>query len=75
MCLSVSLSVCVSVCLSVVHPLILQETGRKRLATFHDQTKSAIEYYRSAGLLATIDATKSIKDVYADIKACLGPSV
>ncbi len=48
------------------------ETVQKRLRIYHSQTQPLIAYYRKQNILNTIDGTKSMDDVYADIIAILG---
>ena len=48
-----------------------EETVRKRLATFHQQTAPLSEYYRERGLLIEIDGTGDIKQVSASIGTVL----
>lgn len=48
-----------------------EETVRKRLATFHQQTAPLSEYYRERGLLIEIDGSGDIKQVSASIGAVL----
>lgn len=48
------------------------ETVQKRLTVYHDQTQPLIEYYRQAGILVTVDGTKDLNDVFADIVNVLG---
>ena len=45
------------------------ETVRARLATFDEQTRPLLDYYRSAGKLQTVDGTRSPEVIYEDIKA------
>lgn len=49
-----------------------EETVRKRLAVYHDQTKPLIDYYGVKGLVADIDGTQSMDDVFNAIVAKLG---
>jgi adenylate kinase len=44
------------------------ETVRKRLATFDEQTRPLIDYYRSAGVLRTVDGTREPEEIYRDIE-------
>lgn len=58
-------------------PLVLREddkpeTVRKRLAVYHEQTQPLIDFYKSRGVLAEVDGTRDIKDVFADIVEILG---
>ncbi len=48
------------------------ETVQKRLAVYHDQTQPLIDYYKNAGILATVDGTKDLNDVFKDIVNLLG---
>ena len=43
------------------------ETVRARLATFEEQTRPLIDFYKAAGLLHTIDGTREPEAVYEDI--------
>lgn len=44
------------------------ETVRARLATFDEQTKPLLDYYRRAGILQTVDGTRSPEVIYGDIE-------
>lgn len=48
------------------------ETVQKRLTVYHEQTQPLIDYYQKAGVLVTVDGTKDLNDVFADITAILG---
>ena len=48
------------------------ETVQKRLTVYHDQTQPLIEYYKEAGILATVDGTKDLNKVFEDIVNVLG---
>ena len=48
------------------------ETVQKRLSVYHDQTQPLIDYYKSQGILATVDGTKELNEVFQDIVAVLG---
>jgi adenylate kinase len=48
------------------------ETVQKRLTVYHDQTQPLIDYYKNAGVLRSVDGTKDLNDVFADITAFLG---
>ena len=48
-----------------------EETVRKRLATFHQQTAPLSEYYRERGLLIEIEGSGDIKQVSASIGTVL----
>ena len=44
------------------------ETVRARLATFEEQTRPLVDYYRGVGLLQTVDGTRSPEVIYEDIE-------
>ena len=44
------------------------ETVLKRLDVYHEQTQPLIDYYQKKGILKTVDGTKDLKDVFADIE-------
>ena len=44
------------------------ETVRARLATYEQQTRPLVDYYRNAGLLRTVDGTRDPEDIYRDIE-------
>ena len=48
------------------------ETVLNRLKIYHEQTQPLIEYYTAKGVLKTVDGTKDMKDVFADIISILG---
>lgn len=48
------------------------ETVKKRLDVYHEQTQPLIDYYTKAGILVSVDGTKNMDEVFADIKAVLG---
>ncbi|MCI8658631.1 MAG: adenylate kinase [Lachnospiraceae bacterium] len=48
------------------------ETVQKRLTVYHDQTQPLIDYYKGQGILATVDGTKELNEVFRDIVAVLG---
>lgn len=48
------------------------ETVQKRLTVYHDQTQPLIDYYKEAGILKSVDGTKDLNDVFADITVILG---
>lgn len=48
------------------------ETVQKRLTVYHDQTQPLIDYYQDAEILVTVDGTKDLNEVFADITAILG---
>jgi adenylate kinase len=43
------------------------ETVRNRLATFEEQTRPLIEYYKAAGLLHSVDGMREPEAIYDDI--------
>ncbi|BFZ20716.1 hypothetical protein BsWGS_23755 [Bradybaena similaris] len=45
-----------------------EATIKKRLQTFHNQTKPVISYYKSLGKVRQISAEKSIDEVYVEVK-------
>ena len=48
------------------------ETVKNRLAVYHEQTQPLIDYYNKAGVLAEVDGTKDMEDVFKDIVNILG---
>lgn len=48
------------------------ETVQKRLTVYHDQTQPLIDYYSSQGILRSVDGTKPMEDVFAEIVGILG---
>jgi adenylate kinase len=44
-----------------------EETIRRRLESYHEQTEPLKDYYAEKGLLATVDATRPIDEVTQDI--------
>lgn len=48
-----------------------EETVKKRLGVYHEQTQPLIDYYTKKGILKTVDGTKDMKDVFADITAII----
>ena len=49
-----------------------QETVKKRLAVYHNQTQPLIRYYGKQKILRTVDGTKDMEDVFQDITNILG---
>jgi len=43
------------------------ETVRARLATYEEQTRPLVEYYKAAGLLYTVDGTQAPEAIYDDV--------
>lgn len=48
------------------------ETVKKRLDVYHEQTQPLIEYYKKAGVLAEVDGTMDMEDVFRAIVKILG---
>lgn len=48
------------------------ETVKNRLAVYHEQTQPLIDYYKNQGILAEVDGTKNMDEVFADILKVLG---
>ena len=48
------------------------ETVLKRLGVYHEQTQPLIDFYTERNVLKTVDGTKDMKDVFADIISILG---
>ncbi|HET9713803.1 MAG TPA: nucleoside monophosphate kinase, partial [Pyrinomonadaceae bacterium] len=44
-------------------------TVRARLATYEEQTRPLVEYYKSAGLLRSVDGTREPEAIYEDVAA------
>ena len=44
------------------------ETVKARLATYEEQTRPLVEYYKSANLLRTVDGTREPEAIYEDIE-------
>jgi adenylate kinase len=47
------------------------ETVQARLATYEEQTRPLIEYYRAAHLLCTVDGTREPEVIYRDIESII----
>ncbi len=59
------------------HKLVLREddkpeTVQKRLDVYHAQTQPLIRFYEKKGILRTVDGTKEMDEVFADITNILG---
>lgn len=54
-----------------VRPDDMPETVQKRLNVYHEQTQPLIDYYKSEGILKTVDGTKDVNDVFAAIDCIL----
>lgn len=48
------------------------ETVQNRLFVYHEQTQPLIDYYSGKGVLAGVDGTKSMEEVFSDIVSILG---
>ena len=48
------------------------ETVLNRLKIYHEQTQPLIDYYTGKGVLKTVDGTKDMNNVFADIVGILG---
>ncbi len=48
------------------------ETVKNRLSVYHEQTQPLIDYYKNAGVLAEVDGTKDMEEVFGDIVNILG---
>ena len=48
------------------------ETVQKRLSVYHEQTKPLIGYYEQIGILATVDGTQEMDQVFNSIETILG---
>lgn len=48
------------------------ETVQNRLAVYHEQTQPLIDYYQKAGVLAEVDGTQAMDQVFTDIVSVLG---
>lgn len=48
------------------------ETVKKRLDVYHEQTQPLKDFYSAKGILKSVDGTKDMEDVFADIKGILG---
>lgn len=48
------------------------ETVLKRLQVYHEQTQPLIDFYTEKGVLRSVDGTRDMQDVFADIVEILG---
>ncbi len=48
------------------------ETVQKRLNVYHEQTQPLIDYYTKQSILAAVDGTQDMNDVFAEIVKILG---
>ncbi len=51
------------------------ETVANRLRVYHEQTSPLIDFYQAKGVLKSVDGTRSIDDVFADICAILDKGI
>jgi len=49
-----------------------QDTVKRRLQVYADQTSPLVEYYKGTGKLAVLDGCRSVSEVFEDICALLG---
>lgn len=49
-----------------------EETIKNRLVVYNRQTKPLLEYYKNAGILATIEGKGTIEEIFDKIKSTLG---
>ena len=48
------------------------ETVKNRLEVYHQQTQPLIDYYKKEGILAQVDGTQNMDQVFEDIVKILG---
>ena len=65
------------VCDQCGEPLVLRkddkpETVKNRLEVYHQQTRPLIDYYKKEGILAQVDGTQNMDQVFEDIVKILG---
>ena len=48
------------------------ETVKTRLKVYHEQTQPLIDYYNAQNLVLTVDGTKDMNEVFADILKGIG---
>ncbi len=48
------------------------ETVQHRLSVYHEQTQPLIDFYKKAGILHSVDGTKQLDEVFADVAKILG---
>ena len=48
------------------------ETVQKRLSVYHEQTQPLIDYYNAKNILKSVDGTKDMQEVFAEITGILG---
>lgn len=47
-------------------------TVQHRLSVYHEQTQPLIDFYKKAGILHSVDGTKQLDEVFADVVKILG---
>jgi adenylate kinase len=47
------------------------ETIRRRFEVYREQTEPLVDYYRGRGVLATVDASRGVDEVYGEVAAIL----
>ena len=47
------------------------ETIRQRLRVYHEQTHPLIDYYTKAGILCTVEGSRTVEEVFKDIRECI----
>ena len=50
----------------------IYDTVKNLLNVYHDQTQPLIDYYKNEGILAEVDGTKDMEEVFQDIVNILG---
>ena len=51
------------------------ESIKKRIHTFHSETEPVVEYYKKFGKIKHIDSSKSIDEVYQQVKRAIKPNI
>lgn len=57
-----------SLCSSCQTHTISQETIKKRLKTFNEQTTPVVDYYKNAGKLVHVEAEGTVEAVFGQLK-------
>ena len=52
-----------------------EETIMESLKAFHEQTKPVLEYYWRLGLVRSVDSSKSVKEVFEQVKKAISPNI
>jgi len=47
------------------------ESIKKRFVTFHEQSMPVVEYYRKQAKVLEVDSTKTVEQVYADVRVAI----